>query len=413
MKGFLLTMLATILSYVVQTKGECNEIINYGANLHGRVVNNFGACSGQGECVNVSSGELGCKCKDGWTGLSDWVNTEGEDCQINEWVIKGLWAVDAVLIVLVYVRAGPVVYGRWKGLQHQKEVSRSRGIATSKLAERSVYGLLGFYCATMPLLFTLALVRIFADNERVGVTIPLTTLYLLIKISFYISTVLFQPSQLTIFITSSFETVSDELKFLVKVSNVCSIIFSAFSIGISFLVVGPIVQPESSPQFYATYTAGLALSFVWYGTQAVLIKSQANKVLKNMAAKGDGGVSTQLADTVRVRIGQIENEVIVQTVVQFFLFMATFSIAFLYNKHDYYLPIVWIAMITLPYKAAMTHVSVGNDSSNSKVRLTRIGASSKAKGSKDSLALQKQLSEVSTTSKDTKGSKYVVSDSIL
>ena len=403
MSGLLSILVFLCSGAVTESQGECNEIISYGASFHGHVVNQFGACSGQGECLNGTSGNLFCKCKEGWTGRSDWVNTEGEDCHINVAAIQILWGINMASILFAYARTGPLVYSRWRSLSRRKAAKNIHGGGKNlTLAVRSMNGLIGFYCICMPLLFVIGLVRIIDDNERVGVTVLITTLFLLVKIAFYVSAFLYQPAQLAIFIKSSLKGVSHDLEVVLKISNIGGGVFAFISIGLSFIVIGPMIYPEASSTFYAGYIGGLGLSFVWYGLQAQAIKWRAHALLTAMGSKGDNATSNDLAQAVRARVYKIENEVIGQTVIQLFLFMATVSIAFLYNKHDYYLPVVWLAMITLPYKAARTHIS-DHDSSEGKrkSRHTRISGtktrikskSSNVEKKSESTRLEKKLTD--------------------
>ena len=67
------------------------------------------SCSNNGDCVispDVSRFPTGmCVCDEGWTGVGDFMNGAGLDCQINTATIKAWWAVIAA------VTLGQILFG--------------------------------------------------------------------------------------------------------------------------------------------------------------------------------------------------------------------------------------------------------------------------------------------------------------
>jgi hypothetical protein len=95
--------------------------------------NPFGACSGHGECVNVTFGGSDttvfyqCKCDSGWTGRSDWVNGEGFDCGVNIVAVQGLWAVNLLVTLTFFVKSLPYMRTRYSNHTRTVEMAGSKG----------------------------------------------------------------------------------------------------------------------------------------------------------------------------------------------------------------------------------------------------------------------------------------------
>lgn len=74
---FLLSLSASFIG------GEASGCATFDYTIYGEIDKKF-ECSGHGTCTPNNT----CVCDDGWTGLSDIINTEGVDCQISIPAVK-------------------------------------------------------------------------------------------------------------------------------------------------------------------------------------------------------------------------------------------------------------------------------------------------------------------------------------
>ena len=147
-------------------------------------------CSGNGACDNVTGS---CVCSDGWTGLSDFVNADGAQCQIFEWGVRGLWIACVLAAAIVLALETPMTVDE---LRRHLDL-RSRSIAQRKrvpslwsnkplVVRLMLYGFL--YIGTL----WLGLLRLVA-GARVGVAWASTIAWFFARVGIYGSSTQHQP----------------------------------------------------------------------------------------------------------------------------------------------------------------------------------------------------------------------------
>lgn len=350
MKGVTVTVqLLLIFVFCEQVRSECSETIEFGAlDIYGSVENTLGACSGQGTCVNNT-----CICNDGWTGRSDWINTEGTDCQIYENSIKFLWGLNIFFSLLCLWFGLPLVHARWDSFKKRRADFQDQGKTYFLWEARPLLSCFVHFGICIPSVMMLGLIRIADDQQRIGLNAASTVLFLLGKASFYASGFLFQPALLEIMISSELGARQDEFKSILRMVNISVAIGGVISTGIAFLAI-PIIDDNSlGRSMFASYSAIMAISLIWYAAHAVNIKIRTISVL----GAGTGESATNPVAVVREKILEMQSSIIKQANLQCVIYLLFLMVPFLGNKHDYLLPVTWIVYSAFGYRLAATHVN--------------------------------------------------------
>jgi len=146
----------------------------------GAVPGGSASCSGNGVCVNNSV----CVCNSElFTGLSDWVNAEGRDCQIVQPVIWAFWAINLLLILAVTARAAPVLRRLWLHHSKVRERQRQKGNKYSIRTNLGLASVLPYWFVSLPTHVAVAIMQLAQRDARLGLNLALTILWMLSRIS--------------------------------------------------------------------------------------------------------------------------------------------------------------------------------------------------------------------------------------
>jgi len=326
----------------------------------GSAENPFGSCSGNGFCNNSK-----CICDKGWTGLSDFVNTEGLDCQIYDPAVRGLWAFDILLASIVLVKSASRVKARWENFLAGRRMARERGRHYTILENKPLIASIFYWFVLFPCLILFAIVRITKSDERVGVTFGVTFFFLMCKFGFYMAGFYFYTSLFEAVLKGAIIRQSGlRTDSLIKANYMFAALGAVISISagiLPFISLG-LNDFKSSQAIWVSYLIFLFLSLVWYTAQGVYIRLKVKEVF---------GLSYKLSKNqtlkeIQNKLEDMQKALIIQASVQMIFFLCFFMVPFLWNKHDYFLPMSWITYVVLGKKLAFTVVDAKGSSELSK-----------------------------------------------
>lgn len=233
--------------------------------------NILGPCSGNGECL----AGIVCKCEDGYTGLSDWVNADGFDCQINIVVFQIEWAVLLLLQLACLVAAVPYLKTRYATYQTLKASKLKRGEPYNILKNRGALAVFSWHIVGVPVILTLCIVKMALLDERIGVTPLVSVLYAMVRIAFYFSLTMFQPSLLEAVVHG---TGGDTNKIVVWNRHITYWIFGMQFMA-AFLPFVSLADPEAQVPVYLITTFVHFTTGMWLGIQGFYVSKKMNKAL--------------------------------------------------------------------------------------------------------------------------------------
>jgi len=299
------------------------------------IINRFGSCSNRGLCLNST-----CNCDDGWTGRSDFFNAENFDCQINEFVIQILWSITLVAMLIAMAVS-------WKKIKLKIEFHREKhsSIFGGVSDDPSLLAIL-LYLAFTPLAVTIiAFLKLFRSDQRIGVDLVITLFFGIAKLGLYSAVFLFQPALLNSILKG--ELVSKTYITLHKRLTLCCIIFSCL---LGFLPLVSVFNHEAVLAVYYWYFGGMSFIMIYYALQASMILFKIDKVLAKAALSGG-----RMEELVR-RTSRLQRWAIVQALVQGLFYLSFILIPALWSRHDYFLPLSWLAFPILMKQIAFTTV---------------------------------------------------------
>lgn len=323
-----------------------------------------GVCSGNGVCNNVTNT---CKCDKGFTGASDFINTDGLDCQLQIVVFQGIWGGLLVLHILGQIVSLPKCLQRYRDYKARKDQLQMRGQSYPITKNRGLMTILCYQLVVTPGLIAMCILKIVDTDQRIGVTFGVTFLFFVIKTGFYGATTLFQPALIKTMLRGNGFGNKEKINKIVRVSNTAAIINFISSSLISLLPFVTLYAAEGeitplSELVWILYLVGQVIILTGYGAQCVYLKKKINEVLDSANTPAD---SANTIDRARKVLISMQNNVILQAVLNSAIYLAYLFVPFMWNKHDYYLPLSWVAFVILFKKVADTHISA-NEGSKSK-----------------------------------------------
>ncbi|GBG32477.1 Hypothetical Protein FCC1311_087022 [Hondaea fermentalgiana] len=332
----------------VAAQNDCTNLPTIPNMFNAQLKPVLGPCSGNGECINNV-----CVCYEGFTGRSDFLNTEGEDCQINTDVIRGLWSINLILCLINFGRAFPSIKMRWdqfaevkarkNAMGEQHSMRRNRGLAALLLAAFIMY-------PAMAGMAILMLVR--PEEERVGITPGATVFFGAARISFYTSIYLFQPALIGSLLKGSRAT-----QYLIHRTYVISAVLSAMGVLTGILPFIELFAGDNGKgavaQAVYLSTMGLTLlQIACLGIQAQWTKGRVVKALDMSYELTRSDRTLEL----KAALVAMERENVVQTGGQALIYIVLVFVPYVANFHSYWLPVGWFAYIILGVKVAKTTI---------------------------------------------------------
>lgn len=319
----------------------------------------FGNCSGNGDCISQK-----CKCDDGWTGLSDIINTDGVDCQINDYAVKSLWALNLLTVLYAQYKGLPYLFSRWYTFRQKQKLHASKGQNYPLTKSKILVACLIFQFVCFPSMVLFGIVRMTTDTERVGVTFMSTLLFATAKLGFYTANYFYSPTLLAMVIVEGRSFMDKETVMkLLKYSSHANKALALLSVLLGFL---PFIVFANDGALDGTATTVYVLYFSGMVISITLIVLQTWYIKVKVVAMLNESYSVSKEEKVLVfrdKIKTMQNSGIRQGGIQVFFYLSFLMIPHMYNLHDYFLPISWITFSVLGRKMYMTTVRDDNQSS--------------------------------------------------
>jgi len=337
-----------------------------------------GECSGKDHGTCNLATEL-CECEEGFTGRSDWLNTEGLDCQLNVRIYKAFWGLNGAFAILYQFKTFPKMKLRYLEFKEKQKAIQASGKTMNIRQNRGLVAIMFYEFWVFPSLVLCAIVKITMDDERVGITPLITVLFAVVKVGFYFGVAyMFQPSLIRTLLQSGSLKRNKKIQRLILVSDTFARINLMFSVTFSFVPFITLFRggklDRTAEIAWVIYFGGSIVSLLFYFTQSVYLKYKIVKVLDSIQQN-----NSQVRET-KKKLVKIQTTVMFQTLFQSVLYSLFLFWPYLWNKHDYFLPLSWLAFILISKELAESHVSSGASSSKG----ARVIASSHARSAGDS-----------------------------
>lgn len=276
----LTTLLVVLYSALGDAKAVCGEELPFiSADWYDRALGNNpdGACSGNGVCSNVTGL---CTCNDGWSGLSDLINTDGIDCHINNLAVQLEWGFICILACVFMFQTRDNIRDRI----HLHYEMKSQRLAQGKpytiwKNNRTLLAMLLYSFGCFPSILILGILRIAKDDERAGVTFGYSFLFFTGKFSFYLAVLIFQPALLASLLSGG-KGNAVKVKRMIQLGYTSQYVTFVLSIVAAIAPIVIIADPEKgvtelAQYVYVIYFVLQVTSMVILCTVSTIIKKEA------------------------------------------------------------------------------------------------------------------------------------------
>lgn len=299
-----------------------------------------GDCS-NGVCNVTADPEVlnTCVCEPGWTGQSDWVNMEGIDCQVNILAVQILWIINLAVSVLSAAASAPKLLKLFQKHQRVKKSMSSAGKVYTIRDNKGSFALLIFYLFCFPFQIALGVWKLVDPTIKIAIDVVPTILWFVTRSGFYISAGVFQPSLLASVMrgTRAAEIIiqrNNRFGFYVSLGSVLVTLFAVPNVvtgGRDFLLAEATI---------VAYFLGQALVLFCLALQAQLLKRKITHILDESHKTNANEKTLEIKD----RLNSVQHSAERATLVQFMVYLCFGIIPFMWNKHDYLLPITWLTL---------------------------------------------------------------------
>ncbi|GBG24386.1 Hypothetical Protein FCC1311_006042 [Hondaea fermentalgiana] len=312
-------------------------------------------CSGHGSCTSDGA----CECDSGWTGRSDFVNTQYLDCQIHSVSVFALWGALMFLAVWGQISMWDQIMDKWETFKKNRETRLRAGMRTRLVDNPGLMAVMTFTYIGCPGILAMGMIKFFVPSARIGVSIAPTLLFALVRAAFSTMIFFYQPALLATFLRNSRRRQS-EILFLVKLTRWMARANLAGSLFCSFLPIITLLD--------GGYPNRLAIAvfrlYLWTNFLTVLLHmSQAFAVYQKARDMFADSQQLHESDILReTRRKMINGEIkgIVHGGVQATLLIVFAVVPFFCNKFDYFNPIGWMTYVLIAREIAQSAISHGN-----------------------------------------------------
>mmetsp|Transcript_12499 Transcript_12499/g.14360 ORF Transcript_12499/g.14360 Transcript_12499/m.14360 type:complete len:391 (+) Transcript_12499:216-1388(+) len=331
-----------------------------------------GVCNDRGICVNDT-----CQCEDGFTGLSDFINTEGLDCQINELIVDCLWGFLLFAAVVGQLLSVPKFLDRYR--RHKE---RGHPLKKNKI----LIAIILYETIVVPSVILAAILKLADKSQRVGVTPGITVFFFTGKFGFYLTAFFIQPALTEAMMKGSKLGKNPVIDRIIRIQYVGSFMMFVISSLLALLpfitIANGGVYDETAEIVHLAYFGGSAFSMFAYSLQCVFLIFKINGVMKPSGLAA-GTPSDDKLEQTRKALVSFQKQTLIQQYINGGIFTAFAAAQYMWNRHDYYFPLSWVVFIVLGKKLADTHVGDKSSSKGTGSALKAVGSLlvSKSKGS--------------------------------
>lgn len=305
-------------------------------------------CNGHGACINGSSV---CTCDDGWSGRSDFINAEGVQCHINIFILTALWlgtmllgVASTMFTIKKFRKAQFLKYRKRKRFAKIKNTESSTEILKPGMLPFHTICLLAFVCLTVPMVCATGIVRLTMTDQRVGQDFLLTTLWFVVRSTFYME-VGFHQNIILMRMLQAVKGTDNVLRLNLRVSiafMILSVITGSFGFVSVFLGSSGI---QTSRSIFGIFLASQTMLMFSFSIQAWLIE----KKCYHLFTQAYESTKKESILVVRAKITKWETTILILSGIQGFILLVWCVTPPLWIAHDYFLPISWVAMCSLGF----------------------------------------------------------------
>lgn len=304
-----------------------------------------GECSGNGVCVEAIGR---CVCDEGWTSNADFFGDTGTDCQI---FLPGIQAEYGILIVIVFLswyKQFPGLKKRYEDYKKAKQTAAAKGRRYNVLQNRGVLTMFIWNVLGAPSIIASSIVRIAFPEERVGVTVAITFLFMMVKNVFYLSSFLYQPYLFKTLLKGEKMSESEGTAFLHFVNISSGVGFFISIIG-SFIPFISVADPALAAETFIAYYVSQFLGLFYNAAIAVAIFFKA----KSLFGKSYSMNKDERVLRTKNKMQGFQRAVIASATFFGVLYVIFLIWPFWWNLHDYFVPFTWVAFMKVANDIAL------------------------------------------------------------
>ncbi len=319
---------------------------SFGGNING-------PCSGNGLCL-VPTGL--CQCEDGWTGLADFVDSEGYDCGINILATQILWGIVLAFSVISFVLAFPYLKARHLSYLAIKEAKAKRGESYPLIKNPGSLTNIVWFGIGLPSLVIFSILKIARPEERIGITLGVSICYFLVRIAFYVCALLFQPSLLAAVVAGAD---ASKTGWIVKLNLNLTKALLGFHVIAAVLPFFSIYFKERRMGIFLFSLALMAFTAAFIFVQAWYIQKKLTQCL-DQSYKMSPSEKTLV---MKAKLREAQKLPLKTMPIFVIAYLTMFIWPFMWTKHDYFFPVTMIAFIVQGLKVAKTSITSKEESS--------------------------------------------------
>mmetsp|Transcript_7172 Transcript_7172/g.11893 ORF Transcript_7172/g.11893 Transcript_7172/m.11893 type:complete len:502 (-) Transcript_7172:100-1605(-) len=308
-------------------------------------------CSGHGTCESNGT----CTCHSGWTGLSDFVNTEYLDCQINTTVVQVLWALLMLLSVWCQYSIYEQLVDRWEKYKRLRSLRLKTGSKMSLWDQPGLLSVMIFSYVGFPGILIMGMLKFFMHDARIGVSVFITIIFAIVRISFYMMLYFYQPALLSTFLKGSRHP-NSHVRFMLRITRLfgrVNLFMAAATSVLPFVIYADGSEPNNlAVSIFLAYMCSLLVTVVLHIIQAFIVRQKAKYAFSASVELKENS----LMQYTKRKMVHGETRGIVHGIFQAIIYVTFAAVPFFYNKHDYFNPIGWCAYVLIAREMSQSAV---------------------------------------------------------
>jgi hypothetical protein len=333
-------------------------------------------CGGHGSC---SPDKTSCLCDAQWSNHTDWVAFP--NCASSDIGMLVLWSVNFALCVYVALKCFNVILIRFETFFQQRRTHKDYTLWNNK----GLIAVIGYFGISLPAHIAMCITRFIDPSSRIGFDIAPTLFFALGKLGFYMAVLFYQGPMLSVVVGRE-----PKMRQIVVASSVGSAIIQTCVTIIGFfgfITLNPTIQTDVNKQIMVmrAYYFIQAAMLLCNGSMAFYVRFAVTRALTFSSTltaggaavtnSGGGGASApsshvNKAMEIMGKVNDLQGTVIKQGLGQGIIYIVFGCVPFLFDKHEYLLPLSWIIMPILGKKLAF---QISLDKTQNKTLAKRLG----------------------------------------
>ncbi|KAH9246207.1 hypothetical protein BASA81_016241 [Batrachochytrium salamandrivorans] len=310
------------------------------------------SCAGHGQCLPLdnTSGLFACECEDGWFGGSDFqVTSSLTDCHIPTTAIVVFWAIYLVVHVVVGLTYIPRLRHLFNKHQSMADSARTKGRVYTVFHNKPLVSLVPYFLVGYPMQFAFAVYKLANIRTYLAQDAVLTATYIVWRFTFFFATSMLQSNFLASLLTNErkMQHVIRKNFFVARLHFVCMQLLSVCIVLPMVLpqsIFNPVVGMANVSVFLLCTSVGMLL----IALHASYVKSQVLSILAKSFAITHDVRTRKLSD----RFTKFQTHNMRTAYSQFGIYGVFGAFPYMWNKHEWLVPVAWIAVV-VTFKQAL------------------------------------------------------------